>query len=145
MRMQQNDSSRKKMFAVAAAVLGCLGVVGAVYLVFRGADRVEAPKAGEDPFTFLCDRCGAVFTAALKDLSPEFREQYEQQELGAADCPKCGAKASAYVPRRCPNCKKYYLTDACRDPSAPPSADPADNRCTHCGTIPYEWYLKHKP
>ena len=145
MRLQQDDSSGGKIFAIAAVVLVCVAILAAVYSIVRSTDRPQAPKAGEDPFTFLCDRCGAVFTQTLKELPPEFQERYRQQELGAVDCPKCGAKASAYIPYTCPNCKKYYLTEACRDPSAPPPADPADSRCPHCGTVPYEWYLKHRP
>jgi len=134
---------RRPVLVIALLAIVCLAVVGAVLSVDWSVKRRAVTPPEEEDFTFLCDKCSAVFTRLRKELPARFMEDRMAGDAAPIDCPRCGAKAAAYIPHRCPSCGKYYLTDACRDPLTP-SEGPESDRCPHCGTVPYEWYLKHR-
>lgn len=142
-----NGSGRKLVLLIALAAVVGVTVFGAVYSVYRSVKRPSAPPAAGEELTFMCDACSAVFARLEGELPPGFNEDRMAGRAAAIDCPKCGAEACAYVPHRCPDpqCAKHYLTDACRYPRRPGPRGPESDRCPHCGTVPYEWYLQHKP
>jgi len=138
-----NGSLKKLAMPVAVAAAMCIAILGAAFSVRQSAKGPEPPRPQEDQFTFMCDKCSAVFTRVRRELPPRFMEDRMSGGPAAIDCPMCGAKASAYLPHRCPNCGKYYLTDESRDPLHPRTLSAPPERCPHCGTDPREWHLKN--
>jgi len=143
MYLPSSGSRRKLVLAIALGVVLCAAIVGVYFSVRRGVQRQTAPGPEEDKLTLMCNECSAVFDQLRKELPQEFLADGMAGKLAAIDCPKCGAEAAAYLPHRCPSCKKYYLTEKCRRRPDPPAAGPQPERCPHCDTVPYEWYLKN--
>lgn len=142
------DPEKKSTLLIALGAVAVVALAGGGYLLYRGLTADPSAQTREqkpEDLHFLCDKCGKEFDRSPEELGEAFQAAYKAGRLPPVDCPECGGKACAYSPRRCPACGKYYLTDAIRHPERPPTTDPAAETCPHCGTIPYEYYLKHAP
>jgi len=134
----QLPENRVLLPILAAVIVAAVAVGG--WGVSQAVRAPQAPKPSEPTFPFLCDKCGALFDQPRSALSDETFAAMNSPQGAAIDCPKCGAKSSAYMPTRCPACGKHYISDSAR--GLPPSSDrPA--RCPHCGVDPVVWQIQH--
>jgi len=89
------------LFAAALAII----VLGALALTVRTV--LIPPKRSMGNVWVKCEKCGYEFEVDA-DKHPEVMNA-ETPAGKKQDCPKCGAKKSAWVMSQCPACGKRYV------------------------------------
>ena len=124
------------------ALLGAI-IVGAIVVAIVTIIP-SSPGGGQSEMHYLCTKCGAESVVKIKDLPPEARMTVPSPMGGLPpiDCPKCGAKASAYQERQCinPQCRKWFVPtfQLPGRPGVPPGII-----CPHCKVNQTEYAAAH--
>jgi len=120
------------LFAGALGLIIVGALILSVYFGFAGS-------RGEEPVLvhYKCTACEEEFTINPAEQPMDTTGMAgEGDKIALAqlpiDCPKCGAKESAYRMRKClnPECEKYFLPDSYR-PGAPAAGRII---CPYCGS-----------
>jgi DNA-directed RNA polymerase subunit RPC12/RpoP len=122
----QVDAGSDKMetfFAVALAVVIVGSLVLTIYFTFF---RSAKGSRGSRAIRWQCSKCSNEFTV---DKATE--QKLSDMGKPMADCPKCGAKKSAYPMHKCynPACGKYFVGESAKNPDKPTM----DDVCPYCG------------
>ena len=126
-------------YALIAALVGII-VLALVLAVTQTCDRRGGMKLIGD-LRAKCLQCDHEW-----DIEPDQIQEFGEgmmDDMRGMDCPKCGAKSSAFLMVRCPEpeCGKFYMSKRFTDPEAAGGFMVRDV-CPHCGTNLVEWYKK---
>jgi len=133
--------------ALAAIIVGSLALT--IYFTFGGHRGARGPRE----IHFKCIKCGYEFTKKPEELramspgEPSMDMMFVPgMEPMALDCPKCGAKKSAFMAVKCPNpdCGAYYISPYMLNPEAMTEGKELRDVCPKCGTDRVQWYLEHR-
>lgn len=116
------------LFAIALGAVIVLALALTVYFTVIKSDR-PAAAAGTGLAMYQCEKCKAEFSVDPQKVADLVDADTMRDRL--ADCPKCGAKKSAWPMVKCPHCGKYYVRESLRRPSA-------TDVCPYCKTPLFE-------
>ena len=152
-----NLSDQKiKVLLISTLVAIIVLAVGAILWESFGGSAM----AGPSEFPMKCIACGYEWTASRKELAKLYQESMPMPDpnnplpppsmggpMGMArppgvNCPKCGAKQSAYPMTECPSCHKFFLSARITDPNAMLNPQFKDV-CPNCG-IDINEYFRNK-
>jgi DNA-directed RNA polymerase subunit RPC12/RpoP len=122
--MTRGSDKKEYLFVAALALVIVVALALTIYFTFLGGGTRKV-AAGE--FMYQCSKCGNEFS-----IDQQTRWRLEESDKPLADCPKCGAKQSAYRMVKCPNpaCGKYYVLETTKNPAKVS----ADDNCPYCKT-----------
>ncbi|MGA2265185.1 MAG: zinc ribbon domain-containing protein [Phycisphaerae bacterium] len=125
--MSGGNDKKEYLFVAALAVVIVIALILTIYFAFLGGGKTKLAAPAEE-YTYKCSKCGNEFAV---DQKTQWR--IEESDSRMADCPKCGAKQSAYPTVKCPNpaCGKYFVLESTKNPNA--SSGAMDN-CPYCKT-----------
>lgn len=144
------DTGRMKELLLIAAL--AIVIVGSlVVTVMYGWSSDDDKKQNTNGFMFKCTQCDAEFA-----YDPETVPRQEQMmRSSAVDCKKCKGTLCALPMTKCPQCEKYYLSEATRyqhkmemedmkgeKPSGRGAYPPAV--CPHCKTDFHKWHRENR-
>ena len=156
-RLKRLDFSRRSGNKIEYVFVGVLGliIILSLFITFGGGSS-RTPEAKMMELHLVCAKCQHEFTKPLNDLPKSASEMGMENRFpnGAPmvllDCPQCKAKESCWLADQCPKCKKWYIPQtnmevmryrkAGRD--IPLGVWQTRNKCSHCGTVPEEWFQR---
>jgi len=124
-----------KMDYIFGGALGAVILGAMVLAVVYGLGSRRPDKANID-YHYKCDKCGEEFVTKEAPVVP--KNDPRSIAPKPIDCPKCGAKASAYVMAECPKCHKYFVLPSTKNPAAVMMGQIKD-LCPNCGLDYREW------
>jgi len=134
------------LFAGALAVIILGSLILTIYFTLGGGE----PSPGDLEVTFKCAKCGYEFSKKPEEVRPMGPDMMPMP-MGAPgmapialDCPKCGAKKSAFQAVKCPNCGAFYISQITTHPVAPGEGRQLRDVCPKCGTDRIQWYREHR-
>lgn len=127
------------------AVAGALVVVIVAALVFVGT-QIWSCDGGTDggggENRVKCVECKEEWVIQIEDAMVFNREMEMGGPPVGADCEKCGKTGCVFLMKRCPECKKYYLSKQITDPDAFVKGGRKEI-CPHCDTDLHQWFKDH--
>jgi len=131
-------SGAAKMDYIFGGALGVI-IIGAMVLAvvygLGGNSKVTTPE-----IHYKCTKCGAEFLSTKRPMG----DKMDPNQMGPKpiDCPKCGAKDSAYPMTKCPKCGKWFLRDSTVHPEKRMMGQPVNDKCPSCGLNYRNWVLE---
>jgi len=158
-RLRRLDFGRlggAKMEWIFAGALGLIIILSLVITLWPSDSTVgigDAPKQH-----YVCVKCQHEFEKDIMSFSKEelgggMRMPEAQGPAILVDCPSCKATQSCWPAIQCPECKKWFISQqdvafmryyVAQQP-IPEGVWRIRSKCTHCGTVPYEWRMRQVP
>jgi len=124
---------RKVLITAILVAVAAGSVALAVYVVLNLPGRSD-PR-GSHKLHFKCGnpKCGYEFDVEPRKYSAWAAEAKPSADnLGKANCPKCGTQFSGVLMGQCPTCKKYFQREDAKRAAVEKNSR-APEICPHCG------------
>ena len=157
-RLEFGRLGGNKVEYILAGALALI-IVLSLLLTFKGLIWGGGVSRADVVHHFICQACRHEFEKTPKELA-EMSEELGQMYRGpdammlmqmggpVLDCPQCGAKRSCWLAMRCPNCQKWFVSEAQKamyEAHRTRRRPPANIRheCPHCKIDIVEWHKQH--
>lgn len=129
-------TKKELLFAGALGLIIVGSLVVTVFMAFSGGSAVADDERN---VWYMCDDCGHSWAIPPEEYGNMIREDQEDPAMTLLDCPKCQARESCYVCRKCPKCDERFIPDTLKEMIHNPrgmadgSGPPVRDVCPHCG------------